>query len=51
MRVHICAVGRLRTGPELDLIKDYAQRFGRSGRAMGLGPLTIIEVEDKKGGG
>jgi 23S rRNA (pseudouridine1915-N3)-methyltransferase len=51
MRVQICAVGRLRTGPELDLIKDYAQRFDRSGRALGLGPLTITEVEDKKGGG
>ena len=51
MRVHVCAVGRLRAGPELDLIKDYAIRFDRSGRALGLGPLTITEVEDKKGGG
>jgi 23S rRNA (pseudouridine1915-N3)-methyltransferase len=51
MRVQICAVGRLRAGAELDLIKDYAQRFDRTGRALGLGPLTIIEVEDKKGGG
>ena len=23
MRVHICAVGRLRAGPEKDLIDDY----------------------------
>ena len=51
MRVHICAVGRLRRGPELDLIDDYAARFERTGRTLGLGPLTITEVEDRKGGG
>jgi len=27
------------------------QRFDRTGRQMGLGPLTITEVEDRKGGG
>ncbi len=51
MRVHICAVGRLRAGPELDLIRDYAARFDRTGRALGLGPLTLTEVDDRKGGG
>lgn len=51
MRVHICAVGRLRKGPERDLIDDYQTRFDRTGRALGLGPLHIHEVEDKKGGG
>ncbi|MEC7763709.1 MAG: 23S rRNA (pseudouridine(1915)-N(3))-methyltransferase RlmH [Pseudomonadota bacterium] len=51
MRVHIVAVGRLRAGPERDLIDDYTTRFDRTGRALGLGPLTIHEVEDKKGGG
>ncbi|VVT11379.1 Ribosomal RNA large subunit methyltransferase H [Roseovarius sp. EC-HK134] len=51
MRVHICAVGRLRTGPERVLFDDYVTRFDRTGRAHGLGPTTLIEVEDKKGGG
>jgi 23S rRNA (pseudouridine1915-N3)-methyltransferase len=51
MRVTICAIGRLRAGPELDLIKDYLQRFDRTGRNLGLGPAQIIELEDKKGGG
>ena len=51
MRVHICAVGRLRGGPEADLISDYSTRFDRTGRALGLGPLSIAEVEDRKGGG
>lgn len=51
MRVHVCAVGRLRAGPEHALISDYLMRFDRSGRGLGLGPAQVIEVEDKKGGG
>ena len=51
MRVHLVVVGRLGAGPELDLIKDYLTRFDRTGRALGLGPAQVIEVEDKKGGG
>lgn len=49
--MHICAVGRLRPGPERDLVSDYYQRFDRTGRPLGLGPVSEIEVEDKKGGG
>lgn len=51
MRLHICAVGRLRAGPERALVGDYLQRFDRTGRALGLGPATEHEVEDRKGGG
>ncbi|MEO1640053.1 MAG: 23S rRNA (pseudouridine(1915)-N(3))-methyltransferase RlmH [Pseudomonadota bacterium] len=51
MRVQICAVGRLRKGPERDLYDDYLTRFDRTGRALSLGPAQLIEVEDKKGGG
>ena len=51
MRVHICAVGRLRSGPERDLLDDYLTRFDRTGRPLGLGPATVTEVEDRKGGG
>ena len=51
MRVHLCAVGRLRAGPERMLIDDYVTRFDRTGRALGLGPITEHEVEDKRGGG
>ncbi|MCL6285878.1 23S rRNA (pseudouridine(1915)-N(3))-methyltransferase RlmH [Ruegeria sp. 2012CJ41-6] len=51
MRISICAVGRLRAGPEKDLIDDYLARFDRTGRALGLGPAKIIEVEDKKNAG
>lgn len=51
MKIHLCVVGRLRGGPEHDLISDYIKRFDRTGRALGLGPVHIVEVEDKKGGG
>jgi 23S rRNA (pseudouridine1915-N3)-methyltransferase len=51
MRLAIVAVGRLRAGPERALIDDYTARLERSGRALGLGPLTEHEVEDRTGGG
>lgn len=50
MRVHICAVGRMRAGPEKSLTDDYLARFDRTGRAMGLGPARICEIEARKGG-
>ncbi|KIC19776.1 23S rRNA (pseudouridine(1915)-N(3))-methyltransferase RlmH [Leisingera sp. ANG-Vp] len=51
MRLHICAAGRLRSGPEKSLIDDYLTRFDRTGRALGLGPARVVEIEDKKNGG
>ena len=48
MRVHLCAVGRLRAGPERALVEDYLGRFGKTGRALGLGPVVEHEVEDKR---
>ncbi len=50
MRLKIAAVGRLRNGPEAELVADYVSRFVKTGRGIGLGPLTIQEVEPKKGG-
>ena len=49
MRVHVCAVGRLRAGPERALVDDYYARFDRTGRALGLGPVSEHEVEDRRG--
>ena len=50
MKVRIAAVGRIRSGPEADLVADYLQRFDKTGRSQGLGPATLREVEAKKGG-
>jgi len=43
MKVSICAVGRLRRGPELELLSDYLDRFNKQGRSMGLGPLDVMK--------
>jgi len=51
VRLRICAVGRLRAGPERTLVDDYLTRFDRTGRALGLGPASVQEVEDRRGGG
>lgn len=51
MRITICAVGRLRRGPELDLVSDYLDRFDKTGRNLGLGPARVVEVEDRNSGG
>lgn len=50
MKIAIVAVGRLTRGPETDLVRLYAERATASGRALGLGPLEVIEVEAKKPG-
>jgi len=41
----------MRAGAERSLYDDYSDRFDKTGRNLGLGPLTLHEVEDKKGGG
>jgi hypothetical protein len=48
MRLTILAVGRLRKGPEKALIDDRLGRFDATGRALGLGPARVVEVEDKR---
>lgn len=52
LRVRIAAVGRLAArAPERALIDDYLARFAQTGRALGLGPAEVVEVEDRRGGG
>jgi 23S rRNA (pseudouridine1915-N3)-methyltransferase len=51
LRVAILAVGRLRAGPEADLVADYLARFERTARPLGIGPARLVEVEDRRGGG
>jgi 23S rRNA (pseudouridine1915-N3)-methyltransferase len=42
-------VGRLRAGPERLLVEDWLGRFERTGRAFGLGPCGVVEVETPGG--
>lgn len=48
MRLAVVAVGRLKAGPEFDLIEDYAGRVRQTGRALGFGAFDIKEVEATK---
>ena len=50
MKVRLAVVGRLRGGPEADLVSDYLDRFEKTGRNFGLGPVSVTEIEAKKGG-
>lgn len=51
MRIVVAAVGRLRSGPEADLVSDYLARFDRAGRPFGLGPARIAEIDDRRRAG
>lgn len=51
MRLHVCAVGRLRDGPERALIDDYMARLERTGRPLGLSSVAEHEVELRRGSG
>ena len=43
-------MGRLGDSPESRLAADYAARAGATGRALGFGPVEIVEVEARKPG-
>ncbi|SEP62574.1 23S rRNA (pseudouridine1915-N3)-methyltransferase [Loktanella sp. DSM 29012] len=49
MKLTVCAVGRLVSrSEERALTDDYMSRFTPAARRLGWGPLTEIEVEDRK---
>ena len=50
MKISLIVVGRLGRAPEALLARDYAERATASGRALGLGPVEIVEVESRKPG-
>ncbi|MBT0957437.1 23S rRNA (pseudouridine(1915)-N(3))-methyltransferase RlmH [Alphaproteobacteria bacterium KMM 3653] len=50
MRLTIAAMGRQKGGPEGAMVTDYLARASRTGRALGLGPASLTEVDDRKGG-
>lgn len=50
MRITIAAVGRIKAGSENELAGRYAKRFDGSGRALALGPITIVELPESRDG-
>ena len=51
MRLALIAVGRLRDGPERDLVDDYLDRAGRLARAHGFSGPVEAEVEPRRASG
>lgn len=50
MKIAVVAIGRLARSPETELVKLYIDRATAAGRALGLGPAEVIEVEPRKPG-
>ncbi|MEO1532481.1 MAG: 23S rRNA (pseudouridine(1915)-N(3))-methyltransferase RlmH [Pseudomonadota bacterium] len=48
MELLIAAVGRLKGGPEAEMVAEYAARATAAGRPLGLGPLTVAEIDDRR---
>lgn len=50
MKLTIAAIGRLKAGPERELMERYSERTNAAGRAIGIGPLVVLELPEAKGG-
>ena len=50
MKIAVVAIGRLARSPETELTKLYVDRATAAGRALGLGPVEVVEVESRKPG-
>ncbi|WP_417469567.1 23S rRNA (pseudouridine(1915)-N(3))-methyltransferase RlmH [Maricaulis sp.] len=47
MKLRIAAIGRVRSGPERELVDDYTNRCSIAGRAIGLGPLSETQIDNR----
>jgi 23S rRNA (pseudouridine1915-N3)-methyltransferase len=48
MRIVIAAVGRLKTGPERDLVDRYRKRAADAGRSLGLQSFDVVEIRESR---
>jgi 23S rRNA (pseudouridine1915-N3)-methyltransferase len=48
LRLSILAVGRLKNGPERDLVERYRQRVEGIGRALGVSALDMVELPESR---
>lgn len=48
MKLVIAAVGRLKAGPDVELYDRYASRISTAGRAVGIGPLDLVELPESR---
>jgi 23S rRNA (pseudouridine1915-N3)-methyltransferase len=50
MKISILAIGKAGRGPEAVLASDYMSRATLAGRALGLGPFELVDLEPRKSG-
>ena len=50
MRLVIGAVGRLKAGPEREMVARYVERLNAVGRGVALGPLAVAEIDESRAG-
>jgi 23S rRNA (pseudouridine1915-N3)-methyltransferase len=50
VRIVIAAVGRLKSGPEIELVRDYVARANAAGKQLALTPIEHVEVEGRPPG-
>lgn len=48
MRLTVAAVGRLKGGPERELMERYWRRLEASARALGLAPVSLSEIAESR---
>jgi 23S rRNA (pseudouridine1915-N3)-methyltransferase len=48
MRISLFAVGKLKSGPESELVKRYLDRFAKAGPAVGLEFSKVTEVSESR---
>jgi 23S rRNA (pseudouridine1915-N3)-methyltransferase len=46
LRLQVLCVGRLKAGPERQLVARYSERNAAAGRAVGLGPIEVREIPE-----
>lgn len=50
MKLGIFAVGRLKSGPEKELVARYLDRLKKTGRAQGIGFSKVTEIAESRAG-
>jgi len=50
MRIVVAAVGRLKQGPERELVERFRKRAADAGRGAGLNAFDIVEIKESRAG-
>lgn len=48
MRIIVAAIGRMKQGPETELVERYRKRVAQTGRSLGLRGVEIVEIRESR---